>query len=342
MASTVQRDPVGSISGFVIVLLVFIFGSFIPAPLWVRLAVLAVGTLLAVKGGVSGLDVITLGFVVFMIGGTLVSRAYTATTDAADLEEPIPVPSGYGFELDPDSTNREHLYESQPIPLGQAQSAAVEVVDHYVDALAPEWTVIERDDRPPDLAMVTLREGDSSRGISIFVGVVEPFGRPAFLDLRIQALLCGEDLPGYASGGVSCMSAPISGLVRYPGGEPVVPSPHPSPGPLHEPVPVPPGYGFQLWTSSALVHEYQSTVPISFREGSDARLSVLAYYRRVLDDWTVMGRDNVNLLVKAPDSTDGLAIEVTESANNGGTVLELEIRAITCLDDGWCSWRPMA
>ena len=138
------------------------------------------------------------------------------------------------------------------------------------------------------------------------------------------------------------MSAPISGLVRYPGGEPVVPSPHPSPGPLHEPVPVPPGYGFRLWTSSALVHEYQSTVPISFREGSDARLSVLAYYRRVLDDWTVMGRDNVNLLVKAPDSTDGLAIEVTESANNGGTVLELEIRAITCLDDGWCSWRPMA
>ena len=340
MASTVQRDPVGSISGFVIVLLVFIFGSFIPAPLWVRLAVLAVGTLLAVKGGVSGLDVITLGFVVFMIGGTLVSGAYTATTDAADLEEPIPVPSGYGFELDPDSTNREHLYESQPMPAGQAQSAAVEVVDHYVDALAPEWTVIERDDRPLDLAMVTLREGDSSRGISIFVGVVEPFGRPAFLDLRIQALLCGEDLPGYASGGVSCMSAPISGLVRYPGGEPVVPSPHPSPGPLHEPVPVPPGYGFRLWTSSALVHEYQSTVPI--RDGSDARLSVLAYYRRVLDDWTVMGRDNVNLLVKAPDSTDGLAIEVTESANNGGTVLELEIRAITCLDDGWCSWRPMA
>jgi hypothetical protein len=95
MASTVQRDPVGSISGFVIVLLVFIFGSFVPAPLWLRLAVLAVATLFAVKGGVSGLDVITLGFVVFMIGGSLISGAYTATTDAADLEEPIPVPSGY-------------------------------------------------------------------------------------------------------------------------------------------------------------------------------------------------------------------------------------------------------
>jgi len=229
------------------------------------------------------------------------------------------------------------LYRSGSMPLEQAPSAAVEVVDHYVDALVPEWTVIERDDRPPDLAMVTLREGDSSRGISIFVGVVEPFGRPAFLDLRIQALLCREGVLGLGSDEVSCTTAPISGLVGYPGGEPVVPSPHPSPGPLHEPVPVPPGYGFQLWTSSALVHEYQSTVPISLRETRDARLSVLAYYRRVLDDWTVMGRDNVNLLVKAPGSTDGLAISVTES----GMVLNLYIQSITCLDDGWCSWRPM-
>jgi hypothetical protein len=62
----------------------------------------------------------------------------------------------------------------------------------------------------------------------------------------------------------------------------------------------------------------------------------------VLDDWTVMGRDNVNLLVKAPDSTDGLAIEVTQFGTNRDAVLELEIRSITCLDDGWCSWRPMA
>ena len=342
MASAVRSDAVGSLSGFVIVFVSFVFRGFIPAPSWVWFVVLAVGVLLAVKDGISGLDVVTLGLAGFMIVGPLISGAYTATTDAPDLEEAIPVPSGYGFELDPRSTNLEHLYRSGSMPLGQAQVAAVDVVDHYVDALSPEWTVIERDDRPPDLATVKLRQGDSSSGISIFVGVVEPFGRPAFLDLRIQALLCREGVLGLGSDEVSCTTAPISGLVRYPGGEPVVPSPHPSPGPLHEPVPVPPGYGFQLWTSSALVHEYQSTVPISFREGSDARLSVLAYYRRVLDDWTVMGRDNVNLLVKAPDSTDGLAIGVTESANNGGTVLELEIRAITCLDDGWCSWRPMA
>jgi hypothetical protein len=340
MASTVRDDPVGSITGFVVVFVSFVFRGFIPAPTWVWHVVLAVGVLLAVKDGISGLDVVTLGLAGFMIVGPLISGAYTGMSDADDLEEPISVPSGYGFELDPRSTNLEHLYRSESMTLGQAQVAAVEVVDHYVDALAPEWAVIDREERP-DLAMVELRQGDSSRGISIFVGVVEPFGRPAFLDLRIQALVCREGLLGLGSSEVSCMTAPISGLVRYPGGEPVVSSPHPSPGPLHEPVPVPPGYGFQLWTSSALVHEYQSTVPISFRDGSDARLSVLAYYRRVLDDWTVVGRDNVNLLVKAPDSTDGLAISVTESANNGGTVLDLVIRAITCLDDGSCSWRPM-
>jgi hypothetical protein len=134
------------------------------------------------------------------------------------------------------------------------------------------------------------------------------------------------------------MTAPIRHIVSYPDGEPVAPSPTPSPGPLREPVPVPPRYGFRLGISSALVHEYQSTVRISLREGARARRSVLRYYRRVLDDWTVVYRDTANLLIKAPDSTDGLAIEVTESAINGGTVVNLEIRAITCLEDGWCSW----
>jgi hypothetical protein len=131
------------------------------------------------------------------------------------------------------------------MPLGRAELAAVEVVDHYVDALTPEWAVIDQEERP-DLSMVELRQGDSSRGISIFVGIVEPFGRPAFLDLRIQALLCKEGLSGLGSGEVSCMTAPISGLVRYPGGEPVVSSPQPSRGPLREPVPVPSGYGFSF------------------------------------------------------------------------------------------------
>src|SRR4029453_9780248 len=229
MASIAQDDAGGSITGFVIVFVSLIFRSLIPAPTWIWLAVLAVGILLAIKDGISGLDVVTLALAGFMIVGPLISGAYRATTDAAALEGPIPVPSGYGFELDPRSTNLEHLYRSGSMPLGQAQVAAVDVANHYVDAFSPEWTVIERDDRPPDLATVTLREGDSSRGISIFVGVVEPFGRPAFLDLRIQAFLFREGVLGLGSSEVSCMTAPISGLVRYPGGEPVVSSPHPSP-----------------------------------------------------------------------------------------------------------------
>jgi hypothetical protein len=261
MASTARDDAGGSVIGFAIVFVSFVFRSFVPAPTWVWLVALAVGVLLAVKDGISGLNLITLGLAGFMIVGPLVSGAYTATADAPDLEEPIPVPSGYGFELDPRSTNSEHLYESQPMPARQARSAAVEVVDHYVDALTPEWAVIDQEERP-DLSMVELRQGDSSRGISIFVGVVEPFGRPAFLDLRITALLCREGLPGLGSGEVSCMSAPISDLVRYPGGEPVVPSPLPSPGPLREPVPVPSGYGFSVDTglTSEDVHAYRSAI----------------------------------------------------------------------------------
>jgi hypothetical protein len=57
----------------------------------------------------------------------------------------------------------------------------------------------------------------------------------------------------------------------------------------------------------------------------------------VLDDCTVVYRDTANLLIKPPDSTDGLAITSTVT---GGEV-NLEIRAITCLEDGWCSWRPL-
>jgi hypothetical protein len=40
----------------------------------------------------------------------------TAMPDAPDLKEPIPVPTGHGFELDPDSTNVEHMYDSRPMP----------------------------------------------------------------------------------------------------------------------------------------------------------------------------------------------------------------------------------
>ena len=342
MASAVRSDAGGSVIGFAIVFVSLVFRGFIPAPPWVWFVVLAVGVVLAVKDGIGGLDVVTLGLAGFMIVGPLVSGSLTAMSDAPDLEEPIPVPSGYGFELDPRSTNLEHLYRSESMSLERAQSAAVEVVDHYVDALAPEWIVIDREERP-DLSMVELRQGDSSRGISVFVGVVEPFGRPAFLDLRIQALLCGEGLSGLGSSEVSCMTAPISGLVRYPGGEPVIPSPPPSPGPLREPVPVPPGYGFSFvpGLSGDDVHAYISDI-MGIPEARGGQRLVLRYYRRALDDWIIVAEDKRNLLVKDPDSTHGLAIQADWSLWVGEVsgVVELEIRAISCSDDYSCNWRP--
>jgi hypothetical protein len=39
--------------------------------------------------------------------------------------------------------------------------------------------------------------------------------------------------------------------------------------------------------------------------------------RRVLDDWTVVYRDAANLLITAPDSTDGLAINSTVTGGGG-------------------------
>jgi hypothetical protein len=70
VASALRSDVGGSVIGFAIVFVSLVFRSFIPGPTWVWLAVPA-------------------------IVGPLISGAYTATTDAADLEEPIPVPSGY-------------------------------------------------------------------------------------------------------------------------------------------------------------------------------------------------------------------------------------------------------
>jgi hypothetical protein len=74
MASTVRSDAGGSVIGFAIVFVSFVFRSLIPAPTWVWLVVLAVGVLLAVKDGISGLDVITLALAGFMIVGSLTSN----------------------------------------------------------------------------------------------------------------------------------------------------------------------------------------------------------------------------------------------------------------------------
>jgi hypothetical protein len=342
MASAVRSDAGGSVIGLAIVFVSLVFRGLIPAPSWVWLVVLAVGVLLAVKDGISGLDVITLALAGFMIVGPLVSGAITASTTAADLEEPIPVPSGYGFKLNPDSTNSEHKYDSGRLPPQQAEFAAVEVVDYYVNRLSPEWTLVSRQEPPLPLE-VELRQGDTSRGISVSVSVVTPQGRPAVLVLSIRTLLCGEDLPVPEPSPGGCMAAPVSKLVRYPGGGPV-PVAQPSPGPLREPVPVPSEYGFSVNTGLTTedVHAYSSAI-MTIPEARRAERLVLRYYRQALDDWIIVAKDQRNLLIKDPDSTDGLAIKADWSVWDGEDqtgIVQLEIRAISCSDDYSCNWRP--
>jgi hypothetical protein len=149
-----------------------------------------------------------------------------------------------------------------------------------------------------------------------------------------------EGVLGLGSGEVSCTTAPISGLVRYPGGEPVASSPQPSPRPLREPVPLP-DYGFVLLPgeSSDQVHSYRSAI-MGTPEARRGQRLVLRYYRQALDDWIIVAKDKRNLLVKDPDSTDGLAIQADWSLWVGEVsgVVELEIRAISCSDDYSCNW----
>jgi hypothetical protein len=211
MASTVRTDAGGSVIGFTIVFVSFVFRSFIPAPTWVWLVVLAVGVLLAVKDGISGLDVVTLALAGFMIVGSLMSVANTPTSDAPDLRklnEPIPVPAEYGFRLDGLQRDFERTYRSKPIPLKTVNQAIAEVVDYYIVGLAPEWTVVDRkeDSRIGDTlyAQAKFRQGDTTNGIGIQVladvyADPSPAGRSAAVILIIQALNCGEDVQGLPS-----------------------------------------------------------------------------------------------------------------------------------------------
>ncbi|MGH3118916.1 MAG: hypothetical protein ACRDQ2_17740 [Gaiellales bacterium] len=141
----------------------FLLPLFLPIP-----PVLAIG--LGIFGFVLTLYV---GRIYSLLAGLLVAWSLiglvvfnTTRGDARDTEEPIPVPAGYGFQLDPDSTNVEHMYDSDQMPPKQARIAAVHVVDYYINRLAPEWTVVYRQETPESLS-VELRKGDTSQGIGI-------------------------------------------------------------------------------------------------------------------------------------------------------------------------------
>jgi hypothetical protein len=84
-------------------------------------------------------------------------------------------------------------------------------VDYYIAGLPPEWTVVDRkeDLRIGDTlyAQAKFRQGDTSNGIGIQV-YADVLGRSATVILTIQALICGEDVPGFPSGEV-CWQGPV-------------------------------------------------------------------------------------------------------------------------------------
>jgi hypothetical protein len=186
----------------------------IAPPLSIALAIL--GFVFTMYAGRGGYSVIAGAVVAWSLVGFLIFD--TTPDEASGLEEPIPVPSGYGFELDRQSTNVEHIYESRPMSNGQARTAAADILDYYITGLAPTWTVVDGAD--PDSSTVTLREGDSSRGIGIHVGVVERMGRPAILDLRIQARTCTK----HSTFGLVCTTAYVGVPEPYPSGGRIDPS----------------------------------------------------------------------------------------------------------------------
>lgn len=166
------------------------------------------GVLLALKDGISGLDVVTLGIAGFMIAVPLVTRAYWATTGSPDLEEPIPVPSGYGFVLWANSTNVTHVYESKTL-LGHekaAERAQVEVLDYYVERLQElGWSVV------PPVDGVVLKAPDSDVGIRVhtFIGIPPWAAGKATVILELTARQCVDE--------TSCHPASINDVEPYNG-----------------------------------------------------------------------------------------------------------------------------
>lgn len=56
------------------------------------------------------------------------------------------------------------------------------------------------------------------------------------------------------------------------------------------------------------MHSYRSAI-MGIPEARRGQRLVLRYNRQALDDWIIVAKDKRNLLVKVPDSTDGLAIQ---------------------------------
>jgi hypothetical protein len=120
----------------------------------------------------------------------LVTRGI-AGSPSPDLEEPIPVPSGYGLVLEP-STNVTHLYASKTLvgdtkAITKAQQA---VLDYYVKRLQElGWTVVSLGDG------AELKAPDSDIGILLMTyrGLPDWSNGAGTLIVQIQPRSCPDD-----------------------------------------------------------------------------------------------------------------------------------------------------
>jgi hypothetical protein len=192
--STSRSDPGGGVVGFAIVLLAFVLramGLDIPLPVYFLL--IAVGTVLALtSAGLSGFGLAALVLMVFIFAMPLVTRLVFAAQASPDLEEPIPVPSGYGLVLEGESTNVMHVYASKTL-LGHEKAVAkaeAAVLDYYVKHLRDlGWTVVSLGNESAE-----FKAPDSEVGLRVGLYLGAPSGPTGAgtLVVQIQALRCPD------------------------------------------------------------------------------------------------------------------------------------------------------
>ena len=182
----------GGVLGFAIAFLGFAFGGALGLPQSARLLVIGIGVLLAVlSAGMNGLGLAALVLAAVVFAMPLVARGF-AGSSSPDLEEPIPVPSGYGLVLEP-STNAMHVYASKTLvgdtkAITKAQQA---VLDYYMKGLQElDWTVVSLGDD------AELRAPDSDIGIHVttYRGLPDwSNGEAGTLIVQIDARSCPDD-----------------------------------------------------------------------------------------------------------------------------------------------------
>jgi hypothetical protein len=109
---------------------------------------------------------------------------------------------------------------------------------------------------------------------------------------------------------------------------------------LTEPVQMPVALGFmpvmELWSDS--IHVYQSTAPKNAKQGRRTQARAMAYYEDELSsDWNIVRSQNGLLVVKDPDSAQGIAVYTSSGGDKHAAVVTLEIHSLYCDANDHCS-----